>query len=196
LISTVLWSVAIVNAATDARVQLAVDRANAGLVSFLGTLPRHSRVVLNMAPVNEYHFELPMHLTEVANRSDVLFGAGPEAIMAGEVFLVTAEMANEPGPTVRIALHEAGVRHDNATLGTLLSADAERVYRSVEQIETLEVGIQRLLCRVAVGRVFDPTYCPADRGLIYRRTFEYGWQVHRLPRGRADGQSGRRGGET
>ena len=181
--SAVLWSVATVNAATDARVQLAVDRANGDLVNFLGTLPRDSRLVLNMTPVNEYHFELPMHLAEVADRRDVVFVAAPEAAGAGEVFVVTAEMANQPGPTVRIALHEAGVRRDNRTLGTLLSADAEHVYRRVEQIRILEIGIQRLLCRIAVGRVSDPTYCPADRGLLDRRTFAYGWQVHRLPRG-------------
>ena len=179
--SAVLWLVATVNATADARVQLAVDRANAGLVNFLGALPRDSRVVLNMVPVNEYHFELPMHLAEVADRPDVVFVARPEATGVGEAFVVTPEMANQPAPTVRIALHEAGVRRDNATLGTLLSADAEPVYRSVQLTGILEIGLQRLLCRIAVGRVFDPTYCPAGRGLIDRRTFAYGWQVHRLP---------------
>jgi hypothetical protein len=95
--------------------------------------------------------------------------------------VLTPELANQPGPTVRIALHEAGVRHDNAALGTLISDNAQRVYRAGQQIGIVELGIQRLLCRVAVSPVLDPTYCPTDRGLIYRRTFSYGWQVHRLP---------------
>jgi hypothetical protein len=90
-------------------------------------------------------------------------------------------MTNQPGPTVRIALHEAGVRQDNAALGALGLAGAAPVYRAAERIGIVELGIQRLLCRVAVSPVLDATYCPTDRGVIYRRMFSYGWQVHRLP---------------
>src|SRR5207249_4141349 len=42
--SAALWFVAIVNASADARVQLAVDRANADLVDFLAGLPSDRRV--------------------------------------------------------------------------------------------------------------------------------------------------------
>ena len=179
--SALAWSVATINAAADARVQLAVDRANAALVDFLGTLPRDSRVVLNMTPVNEYYFELPMHLAEIARRPDITFVAhGTVPARTGETFVVTPEMANQPGPTVRIALREAGVRQDRAALGVLVGA--ERVYQAAQHVEILELGVQRLLCRIAARPVFDPTYCPADRGVIYRRTFSYGWQVDRLVR--------------
>jgi hypothetical protein len=183
LASAVLWSVAAVNVATDARVQLAVDRANADLVEFLGTLPRGSRVVLNMTPVNEYHYELPMHLAEIEHRPDIVFaGPGrPESSGGPATFVLTPQMTNQPGPTVRIALHEAGVRRDNAALGALGLAGAAPVYRAAERIGIVELGIQRLLCPVAVSPVLDATYCPSDRGVVYRRTFAYGWQVHRLP---------------
>ena len=181
LTTALLWAVTLINASADARVQLAVDRANADLVRFLGTLPRESRVVLNMTPVNEYYFELPMHLTEIARRPDITFVAhGTVPARTGETFVVTPEMANQPGPTVRIALREAGVRQDRAALGALVGAD--RVYQAAQHVEILELGIQRLLCRIAARPVFDPTYCPADRGVIYRRTFSYGWQVDRLVR--------------
>lgn len=179
-----LWLVAIVNTVADARVQLAVDRANAALVEFLGGVPGGSRVVLNMTPVNEYHFELPMHLTEIKRRRDVVLEpvgrAGPHAPSTADVFVVTAEMANQPGPTVRIALHEWGVRGDHATLHTMLAGRAEPVYRTVQHTPLVELGLHRLLCRVAVPPVMDPTYCPRDRGLVHRATFSYGWQVHRL----------------
>ena len=184
--SALLWPVAVVNAAADARVQLAVDRANADLVGFLGGLPRHSRVVVNMSPVNEYHFELPMHLAEIEGRPDVVVEpfarAGPDGPTAADVFLVTPEMANQPGPTVRIALHEPGVRHDNATLRTMLAGGADLVFRTVRHARLVELGIHRLLCPLAVPPIVDATYCPSDRGVIYRRTFSYGWQVHRLVR--------------
>jgi hypothetical protein len=194
--SALLWCVTLVNASADARVQLAVDRANADLVDFVATLPRDSHVVLNMTPTNEYHFELPMHLAEISERRDIIFlephepwqSAGPGA------FVVTPEMANQPGPTVRIALHEAGVRHDNATLRTILSDGAEVVYRTSQRVGLVEVGLQRLLCPLGVGRIYDPAYCPRGREVIFHRTFVYGWQVHRVVRRTANAATMSHGG--
>jgi hypothetical protein len=184
--SGLLWCVAIVNAITDARVQLAVDRANAALVDFLGGLPSRSRVVANMSPVNEYHFELPMHLSEIKRRPDIVLEqpaqVTPRGSSPADVFVVTPEMANQPGPTVRIALHEPGVRADNAMLSALLTGPADLVYRTAAHTRIVELGIHRLLCHLAVRPIIDASYCPRDRGLIYRRTFSYGWQVHRLLR--------------
>jgi hypothetical protein len=180
---TLLWLTAVVNVTADARLQLAVDRANADVVDFLGALPPSSRVVLNMTPVNEYHFELPMHLREIKHRPDIVFvqpKSGEAA--AANTFVLTPEMANQPGPTVRIALHEAGVRHDNATLPPLLPDGGELVYRAAQRIAVVEIGLQRLLCPLGAGPVFDPTYCPRGRGVVFRRTFVYGWQVHRVVR--------------
>jgi hypothetical protein len=180
---TLLWLAAVVNVTADARLQLAVDRANADIVDFLGALPPSSRVVLNMTPVNEYHFELPMHLRELKHRPDIVFlrpNSG-EAVVAN-TFVLTPEMAHQPGPTVRIALHEAGVRHDNVTLPSLLPEGGELVYRAAQRIGIVEIGLQRLLCPLGRGPVFDPTYCPRDRGVVFRGTFVYGWQVHRVVR--------------
>jgi hypothetical protein len=181
--SALLWVLADINAVMDARVQLAVDRANTALVDFLARLPTRSRVVLNMTPVNEYHFELPMHLSEIARRPDIVvepLAAAPRAPSPADVFVVTPEMENQPGPTVRIAAHEPRVRHDNATLATLLTSGADLVYRTAQHTRLVEVGIHRLLCPLAVSPFIDATYCPRDRGVIYRPTFSYGWQVHRL----------------
>jgi hypothetical protein len=178
----VLWLVAGVNVTTDARVQLTVDRANTDVVDFLGTLPRDSHVLLNMTPVNEYHFELPMHLAEIERRRDIRFlQPGERGALDTATFVLTPAMSNQPGPTIRIALHETGVRSDNAMLSSLLPGGAP-VYRRVERIGLLELGLQRLLCPLGVGPVFDPAYCPGDRGVIFHRTFAYGWQVHRVVR--------------
>jgi hypothetical protein len=191
-----LWVSAGINAAADARVQLVVDRANGQLVDVLGGLPRDSRVALNMSPINEYHFELPMHLVEMKRRPDIAFVRPTTAPgHQGETFLVTPEMANPPRPTVRTALHEAAVRQDRAMLdGLIASGAAERVYETTQRVGILEFGIGRLLCRVAVAPIFDPTYCPTERGLIERRTFTYGWQVHRLVHARPIAATMRHGG--
>jgi len=183
-VALLLLSTGVVNAATDGRVQLTVDRANADLVRFLGRLPPRSRIVANMTPVNEYHFELPMHLAEIAGRSDLVVERrlAPDGARAvdGEAFVVTARLDGQPVPTVRIALHEPGVRGDNARLDAIAGGPGERVYASARRTRLLEIGWQRLLCPLAVRPLLDPTYCPAQRGVLDRRTFTYGWQVHRL----------------
>ena len=141
--SGLLWLVAIVNAVADARVQLTVDRSNADLVDFLAALPSRSRVVLNTG-VNEYLFELPMHLSQIKRRSDIVVEhvtrMPPNGPSSADVFVVTAEMANKPGPTVRVALDEPGVRHDNAMLSALLTARAEPVYRAVQHTRLVELA--------------------------------------------------------
>jgi hypothetical protein len=184
--SALLWLPTMVNAAADGRVQLAVDRANADLVEFLAGLPSGSRVVLNTTRVNEYLYELPMHLTEIKGRPDLVVQhvggpalPGPSPV---DVFVATATMANQPGPTVRIALDEAGVRRDNARLAAVVSEGAAPVYAAEQRVGLVEVGVHRLLCPLAIHPLIDVTYCPSDRGVVYARTFAYGWQVHRLPR--------------
>src|SRR5438093_811944 len=183
--SGLLWVPAGVNAVADARVQLAVDRANADLVDFLASLPSRSHVVLNITPVNEYFFELPMHLSEIKRRPDVvvepLARAGPDAPSSADVFVATPEMADQPRPTVRIAPHNRDGRGDNA-MNALLSGRSDLVYRAGRHTRVLELGIHRLLCHLPVSPRIDATYCPSDRGVIYRQTFSYGWQVHRLAR--------------
>ena len=182
--TAVLWALTVVNATIDARVQLAVDRANADLVEFLAGVPAHSHVVVNTAHTNEYVFELPMHLAEITKRSDIVVSHGLNATSITApgrvVFVVTPEMANQPAPTVRIALDEPGVVHVNAALGGLLAGRGALVHRSGQQTNVLELGLQRLLCRLTAPPVLDASYCRSDRGVLYRRTFSYGWQVHRL----------------
>jgi hypothetical protein len=183
--SGLLWVVAIVNAVADARVQLTVDRSNSDLVDFLAALPSRSRVVLNTG-VNEYLVELPRHLSQIKRRSDIVVEhrtrMPPDGPSSADVFVVTAEMANKPGPTVRVPLDEPGVRHDNAVLNAMLTPHAERVYRAAQHAHLVELGIHRLLCHVTASPLTDPTFCPIDRGVVDRRTFSYGWQVHRLVR--------------
>jgi hypothetical protein len=200
--AALLWSATIVNAVADARVQLAVDRANADLVDVLANLPSPSRVVVNTTRVNEYVFEMPLHLSEIKSRPDVfvehIARSEPDATAPAGVFVATPEMANQPVPTVRIALDEPGVRHVNATLSAVLEGRGELVYQAGQRRRLLELGVHRLLCRASAHGRVDPTYCPTDRGVIYWRTFSYGWQLHRLgppapdrEQVRGTGQSGR-----
>jgi len=184
--SGLLWVVALVNAAADARVQIAVDRANTDVVDFLAGLPRGGRVVLNTTDAIEYFYELPMHLAEIKRRPDLVVQPvgipAPAARSPADVFVATPTVANRPWPTVRVAVHEAGARRDISRLGEMLRDGGELLYTTEHRVRVVELGMQRLLCRVARRPFIDPWYCPDDRGLVYARTFAYGWQVHRLAR--------------
>jgi hypothetical protein len=178
-----LWVMTVVNAVADARAQLTVDRANAALVDFLAGLPAGSRVVLNTA-MNEYHLELPRHLVEIKGRPDIVVErpgrAGSDDWPSADLFVITAELANRPAPTVRLALDEPGVARDQARLGRLLIGPSAPVYHEVLQARLVELGIHRWLCLVTVRPFIDPTFCPGDRPVLDRRLFTYGWQVHHL----------------
>ena len=186
-----LWLVTIANAVVDARVQLAVDRANGDLVEFLATLPSQSQVVLNTAQPNEYLFELPLHLSEIKRRPDIVVKPVVRSVPEGQTslpgFVATPDVANRPVPTVRLPINEGDSPHVNATLRGLLDGRGELAYQSGQRTPLLELGFHRLLCLVNVTLLVDPTYCPSDRGLVYWRTFAYRWHVHRVARPEAGG---------
>jgi hypothetical protein len=193
-LAALLWAAAVANAVTDARVQLAVDRANAELVAYLGTLPERSRLVLNTPEPNEYLFELPGHLAELARRPDLVVqhvGRGTPDPAPPPAFVLTPHVADLPVPTVRVAVDESGARRAGATLDPLLRRGGERVYGSAQRARLLEVGLHRLLCPLRIGAWDAPAYCAGDRGPVARRAFAYGWQVHRLAPAPAPGPAGR-----
>jgi hypothetical protein len=178
-----LWLVSMANAAADARIQLTVDQANADMVEFLARMPAGSRMVVNTR-LNEYVVELPLHLSEIKGRPDLVVThvAGLASIESPPTatFVATPHIANIPAPTVRIPLDETGVRHYQAMLTTLLRGGGDLVYRTEHHAAVVEVGLHRLLCHVTASPLIGAGYCPNDRGLIAWRPFTYGWQVHRV----------------
>ena len=134
--------------------------------------------------------ELPMHLVEIKRRPDLIVhhvGAfHTDRRLPASVFVVTPTMANQPGPTVRIAVHEPGVTRDGMRLSELLRGGGELVYTTQRQARLLELGLHRPLCRLARRPFIDVTFCAGERGVVDGRTFIYGWQVHRLTRPTVD----------
>jgi hypothetical protein len=67
-------------------------------------------------------------------------------------------------------------------LSAVLAGRGELVYQATQHTRLVEVGLHRLLCRVAPTPILDGAFCPGDRLIIDARSFSYGWQVHRLGR--------------
>ena len=188
--SGALWLVAVANATADARVQLTVDRSNADLIDFLAGLPSGSRVVLDTA-LNEYVAEVPMHLSEIKGRPDLVVEhvtrASGDRPTSADVFVVTAEVANRPWPTVRVAPHQPLAGRDPATSSDLRTGRRDPVYRAARRTRLTEIGVHRLLCRVAESPFVEPGYCPGDGEVLDWRVFSYGWRVDRLKGAQRDG---------
>ena len=188
--SGALWLVAVANATADARVQLTVDRSNADLIDFLADLPSGSRIVLDTA-LNEYVAEVPMHLSQIKGRPDLVVEhvtrASGDRPTSADVFVVTAEVANRPWPTVRVAPHQPLAGRDPATSSELRTGRRDPVYRAARRTRLTEIGIHRLLCRVAVSPFVEPGYCPGDGDVLDWRVFSYGWRVDRLKGAQRDG---------
>ena len=111
--TVLLWPLAIVNAgALDARVQLALDRANADLVEFLGraagSQPRHREHGPGSTNTSS---NSPLHLSQIKQRPDVVVehvasAGAARGLSSNDLFVATPEMANKPEPTVRVAFDE------------------------------------------------------------------------------------------
>ena len=124
-------------------------------------------------------------LAELKRRPDLVVQHVGAAVLSGrptrDVFVATATIQEPPGPTVRIAVHEAGVPRDAKRLAEMLGTSGDLVYTTERRARVVEIAMHRLLCPLARAPFVDPTYCPGDRGILAVRTFAYGWRVDRVP---------------
>jgi hypothetical protein len=169
------------NMVTSARVQLAIDAANASLVDFLAkAVPLSGIVLLNVPAPNEYAAELAAHLKLLKRRHDVAVGHTDQGQIdpEKEIFMVSPFVRNQSFPTVRLAVSEAGTTHALAQFYARYRGDARLVYRHAERPRLLATEIEKPLCPI-LARALRESLCRAPRVFDTRR-FTYGWEVYRL----------------
>jgi hypothetical protein len=71
VVALILAWVPLLNALSNMRMQLAVDRTNAQVVDWLATLPPGSRLFVNLPQGSEYVYELGTHLALLKHRPDI-----------------------------------------------------------------------------------------------------------------------------
>jgi hypothetical protein len=182
-----LLVVTCVNNWTNGRYQMTMDKANMALIDYLGSLPPHSRVLVNIREPNEYEYEITVHLAELKGRSDIsvdyfrlqtVSSVDREALY----YIVTPIVRNEPHPSVRYALYEAGATEWTSALKDFMGGSPDLVYDGAYQMRLADIGIQRLLCML----LRSGAYCDVPRPVIDGRLLTYGWQVYRVSRQVAD----------
>lgn len=176
--AVLLWAGTLLNNYTNARIQLAVDRANTEMVNFLAeTLPPGQHVLLNIQSANEYTNQLALTLHDLKQRTDITLETYQrQAIPAGDVVIMPA-IENQPRLVVRMGVAEPVQKAWNEDLqSTLATGQTVITYQNNQQFQLLNLDYPRLLCPLL--RRLD--YCQVVSPLLDRSIFTYGWTVYQV----------------
>lgn len=171
------------NSLTSARVQLAVDEANAETIGFVAReLPDGATLLVNLQEPREYFDQIGIHLHELWGRQDIVVkayrGEQLAELLTGErsVYLLTPRLEGEPYFTVRIGVSEGNARRWNASLEANMMVGARVILETEKSFERLNLEIPALLCPLASGKAF----CSEPRQVFERELFCYGWRLYAL----------------
>lgn len=168
------------NNITDARIQLAVDKANAEVLDYLAeNIPTRSKILVNIQDPNEYFDEIGIHLTEVRGRSDLTVEPFQDQSLELEaannnIYLIAPFIENQLLLTVRMGVHEPTMKKWNESLQDSLRDEDVLVYHNEYKLRLLNIDTPRLFCKFFGSR----DYCSTPSPLINQRLFSYGWKVY------------------
>ncbi len=181
--SLVLFTGTLSNDLTNARLQLAVDSANARMMDYLiQKAAPGSTLLVNIQAPNEYVAEMQTQLNRVDGRPDlkiVAFQTGQDlGGMAGPVYIVSPSLENQPLLPVRMGVIEDTQNHWNHTLqDALLSRPASQiVFQSTVSFGLSDVNYPLVFCPLTKTRSF----CAKSVPFFDHRLFEYGWTIYEL----------------
>jgi hypothetical protein len=187
---------ALANAATMARLQLAIDSANSEAVQYLAdAAPPGSRVQVNIQEPSEYLSEIASHLEVLQGRADMevdVLSLDGEAPRASAGVVADPFIRNQVLLSSRIGIYERHQADANRRLEELLegAVPSEIVQR---RVRVLSVDPARLVCPLVALIVRDDLaqaaslngsiarYC-ANAPLLDTRETVYGWRFFRPSR--------------
>jgi hypothetical protein len=194
----VLFCANVINFSTVARLQLAVDGANAAVVRFLASeVPQGGTVLVNIQEPTEYVSQIGLHLVELYDRPDIqvvplqvatLSGAA----LSGNVLIASPYIQNQVLLSGRLGVYEPKLQVWNGSVAGFVRAHAESAYHDRREVRGLSFDPARSACPLFAANqsglsaaglpvVSITRYCQGG-ALIDRRVFSYGWDVYRLNR--------------
>ncbi len=169
---------------SNARLQLATDRANADMLDeIVDRAPRGSAVWMNIQTPNEYVAEFTLWVTQVENRPDLQvdyfhFQDLNAALAQGrEVWIVSPFMENQFYPSVRVGMSELPTREWNASLDQYLAGRGEPVDEIRQSFQSSNFDPLRFFCPLTRSLSF----CKVPNAPLDQRVFAYGWKILRVP---------------
>jgi hypothetical protein len=179
-LTCLLMLLTLANSATDASVQLAQDAANSRVMEFVAeNAPQGSTVLVNIQVANEYIEQMEFLLNYMYGRTDLQFDdyqAQDLSVLAVQypaVYVLVAEMQNQPKLTVRMGFIEDSLNIWNSKLLPKLDS-WKKAFQVRRDPSLLIVDFPRLLCPV----ISRESYCSADGRLVDYENFHYGWTVY------------------
>jgi hypothetical protein len=171
------------NTLTNARVQLAVDDANARMMAYLvQTAAPNSTILVNFQDFTEYVSEMQTQLESIYGRPDLkveMFNSTqPAPESSGDIYIVTANVLNQPLLTVRMGVIEKSQEIWNKNLKRYLQVNPNwhSVFETARSFRLSDVNYPRLFCPFIKTRAFCATPAP----LLDTRLFTYGWIIYRM----------------
>jgi hypothetical protein len=176
VLSVLLLLLTLPSQITNARLQLAIDRANADMLTYV---VKHahpgSTVWMNINPPNEYVSEFIIWVNQLEDRPDLKVDYFQSQSLAeaqaqgGEVWIVSPFMENQFYPSVRVGMSE--------TLDQYLAGRGETLDEIRQSFPSSNFDPLRSFCPLARSIA----YCKVPNAPLDRRVFAYGWRVIRIP---------------
>ena len=191
VLAVLALSISLMNNVSNARLQLAVDAANAEMLEVVAMQsPAGGKVYVNLPANNEYVYEIELHLSRLHQRPDLEVSsfrfqrAEPGDAKNLSYLVVSPEIENQPLLSVRLGLYEEGARHWNSSLKSFLGKNTEPVFVAERSFRLSSVDFLRVFCPLFGHR----NYCKEPYLVNDRRMLVYRWnvyQVHGSTTGRA-----------
>ncbi|RPI34138.1 MAG: hypothetical protein EHM70_03820 [Chloroflexota bacterium] len=182
-VTLILFLVTQANNATNARIQLTIDEANAEVLDFVAAnAPQGATVLVNIQFSNEYIRQIRSHLTALRHRSDLSVdqfkfqGIDPNEPGLEPHFILSPSITNQPLLAVRMGEVEETQVTWNKTLKSTLDVNWTTILTTNHAFPMLNIDIPRLFCPLAPAL----DYCALSIPIIDRRAFTYGWTVYNL----------------
>ena len=171
------------NNLTSARVQLAVDAANAEAIGYVADhLPAGSQLIVNLQTAREYYEIMGIYLVDLLGRPDLsidFFNFQDLRKLARDraaVYVLSPFVSGKPYFTVRVGVGEAETEQWNESLFRLAGADLDLLVEIGRDFGRLSIDLPAALCPVLRRSAF----CATPRPVIDAGAFSYGWRLYEV----------------
>jgi hypothetical protein len=171
------------NNVTSARVQLAVDAANADILAVTANIvPRNARLLVNLQNRGEYFDMIGIFLSQQLGRPGLeIEPLDPSNVVevasaAEAAYVLSPSVSGKPYFTVRVGVGEAETRLWNESLLQAAGDDLQLVFETGSRFSRLNIDLPAALCPVLQQSAF----CATTRPVIDAGTFSYGWRLYEV----------------
>lgn len=184
-LAALLWLVTLPTNFSNARIQVAVDDANARVLTDLAYhAPQGSTVIVNIQESNEYVEQMALYyLPKVYHRPDITvipYQSQPLSVGSeyyrSDVILAVPSVENQPLMAVRMGLYESTQKAWNQSLLGQLTPNWKMGSLIHNQFPLIIVDLPRIFCPFIRTRLF----CSVPSPLLDQRLFSYGWALYQI----------------